>query len=516
MNRDPLNSSPTLGLTRREFGKLLAGLCTLGLLDPQVAAMAMGAERRSLGWMASRTAAGEGAWKLTNIEGRVPAGLEGSLYRVGPGQKENHGVTLRHLFDGDAYVSGYSFRGGEVSLRARFVNLPEREEELAAGKMLYSEFGTLPPDLQGPAITRWKNQPSVNVIDWDGRLLGLSEGGHPTAIDPVDLSFQSRWDFHGTLPPFLAFTAHPKFDPTTGEAYGYGNVQGASTGLWVFRMEPDGKLTTLHRLPLPGSYMVHDMFISKTYLLFAIPPVKVDLPTMLSGKATIADALRYMETEPLRLVLLRRDGTGTPRTVELPPSMVFHNGNMFEQDGKVVFDTLIYPDDSVLGALYDWEADGFSTAVQPVLTRLVLDPVAGTLLSRTELAGDHEFPRFDIRRVGQDARYLYTVQASDAENPGVAPYGSHIVRHDLRQGGVERIEAGRGRALGEAVFVGHPGEAAEDRGWLLFQGYDGARDENFLEIRDAGSLEFEARVWTGTHYPLGFHGNFTPNHFVSV
>jgi all-trans-8'-apo-beta-carotenal 15,15'-oxygenase len=68
-----------------------------------------------------------------------------------------------------------------------------------------------------------KNQPSVNVIRWDGsKLLGLSEGGHPTAIDPTDLSYQGDWDFYGTLPKDLSFTAHPKFDPVKGAGYTYG------------------------------------------------------------------------------------------------------------------------------------------------------------------------------------------------------------------------------------------------------------------------------------------------------
>lgn len=510
------DESPTLGLTRRQFGQMLTGFCTLGLLDAQVAALAMGTDQRSLGAMASRTARAQGAWDLTDVEGTIPAELEGTLYRTGPGQKVNHGVKLQHLFDGDAYVSGYSFRDGKISLRARFVNLPEREEEIAAGRMLYSEFGTLPPDLEGSAITRWKNQPSVNLIEWDGRLLGLSEGGHPTAIDPVDLSYQSRWDFHGTLPKFVAFTAHPKFDPATGEGFAYGNVQGPSTGLHVFRMEPDGRLTTLHKIATPGHFMVHDMFISKEHLLFAIPPVKFDLPTLLSGKASIADAIRYFETEPTRLIVARRDGTGQPVTIELPPSVVFHNGNAFERDGKILLDTLLYPDDTILEALNDWQNDRLEYAAPPVLTRLTIDPVRGEVAGRTELGGDCEFPRFDIRRSGEDARYLYTVQASSEESPGVDPYGSHIVRHDLHRGEHQRIFAGRGRALGEAVFVERPGAEAEDDGWLLYQGYDVERDENYLEIRDAGTLEFEARVWTGIHYPLGFHGNFTRKHFVSV
>jgi hypothetical protein len=46
--------------------------------------------------------------------------------------------------------------------------------------------------------------------------------------------------------------------------------------------------------------------------------------------------------------------------------------------------------------------------------------------------------------------------------------------------------------------------------WLLMQGYDAAHDENYLEVRDAETLDVTSRIWTGQHLPLGFHGNFTP------
>ena len=99
--------------------------------------------------------------------------------------------------------------------QSRFIATPERVQETAAGKMLYNEFGTAAPSKDGPG-PGGKNQPSINVISWDGRLLGLSEGGHPSAVDPDTLAFQGHWDFHGTLPKDVSFTAHPKFDPVTG------------------------------------------------------------------------------------------------------------------------------------------------------------------------------------------------------------------------------------------------------------------------------------------------------------
>ena len=60
---------------------------------------------------------------------------------------------------------------GKVTLRAQFLDSPMRKREQKEGKMIFSEFGTLAP---GVKRLRTKNQPSVNVIHWDGRLLGLS------------------------------------------------------------------------------------------------------------------------------------------------------------------------------------------------------------------------------------------------------------------------------------------------------------------------------------------------------
>ncbi len=498
-------------MTRRQFGISLMAAGALGLIDNSGLARWL-ANGKQLSRLANRTAGAEGAWRLKKIEGKLPKDLFGTLYRVAPGQKENHGVALKHRFDGDAFMIGYSFREGSVQLAARFVDTPQRREELKANRMLYGEFGTLPP--APPA--GWqpagggKNQPSVNVICWDNRLLGLSEGGHPTAIDPTTLAYQGRWDFYGTLPGDMSFTAHPKYDPVSGIAYGYGVRRGPGMALTVYRMEKTGRLTELYALPQKAYFMIHDMMMSKEHLIFIIPPVFYNLSRL--QNSTPADAVTFAAKEATRIVILRRDGTGKPLTVELPSSMVFHHGNAFERDGKLVMDSCLAPDGSVFELLYSWSKESWPNHTKTRLTRLVIDLASGKLDSRNEVADAQEFPHFDIRQSGTDVRYLYTLDNSDGD-PFL--YGT-LVRHDLHRATAKRIPAGKGRAFGEPIFVPHPGQASEERGWLLLQGYDGGRDENFLEIRDAGTLDIEARVWAGQHFPLGFHGNFSSSSFVAV
>jgi carotenoid cleavage dioxygenase-like enzyme len=494
-------------LTRRQFGEALIVAAACGLLERQTIAGARAADNRSLNYLANRTAGAEGVWELKQIEGKVPRELNGVLIRTAPGQKDIFGTKLKHLFDGDAYLSKFSFRAGKVALQARFLDTPHRLEEQAAKRMLYSEAGTLAPPLPEGykrKHARGKNQPSVNIVRWDGRLLGLSEGWHPVAIEEKTLSYQGDWHFYDTLPLDVTFTAHPKFDPQTGEGYAYGSKQGMGMALTVYRMEKDGKLKQLYALPQRNYFMVHDMLLAREHIVFVIPPVFFDLPQLFSGKVAPFEAARYAAEQPTRFVILRKDGTGKPVVIEQPANMVFHHGNAYEKDGKLMVDSLLSPDGSVMNAVANWDAPVQAKLAPNHLTRLVFDLAKGALESRNELEAEVEFPRFDERRGGTEARYLFT-GGYGGEREGEF---NALVKHDLQRRAAQRVAAGKGRAMAEPVFVPQPGQNSEERGWLLALGYDGAKDQTFLEIRDAGTLEFVARVWTGIHFPLGFHGNF--------
>jgi carotenoid cleavage dioxygenase-like enzyme len=67
-----------------------------------------------------------------------------------------------------------------------------------------------------------KNQPSVNVIEWRGKLLGLSEGSLPTIVNPETFDLEGYENFGGAVPDYLTFTAHPRFDAATGDMFAWG------------------------------------------------------------------------------------------------------------------------------------------------------------------------------------------------------------------------------------------------------------------------------------------------------
>lgn len=496
----------SFSLNRRQFLSLSSGLAAIGLLPPALAAKTLPARQQRLHRAARRAADRVGRFTIREIEGAIPHALQGSVYRVAPGQNEKYGQPLRHFFDGDAFLSAFHFENGGCTMHSGFLATPERLAEQKAQKMLYHEFGTAAPPPEDPYgdMPGFKNTANVNVIHHDGRLLALSEGGPPIAVDAKTLAYQGPWFFHDSLPHGSSFTAHPKFDARSGEGFAYGIHQGTSLALQVYRMRRDGKLDIVHRVPLPHYAMIHDFAVTDNYLVFCIPPLYIDFPKLFQGGRTIGEALAFAEQTPMKLLVLRRDGGGQPLWLDDRNGMIFHNGNAFEQDGALLFDAIVSDDDAVLRLLHSAAQEKLPAAAKSYLVRYRLDPVTGRLTARDTITRGLEFPRYNEVRAGSDARFLYAV-GDHADN---ALLSGCVLAIDLHRGTRRELRYAAHQAIEEAVFAPRPKGTDEQDGWLLLQGYDGNRDENFFDILAADSLKRTARLWLGSNGPLGFHGNF--------
>lgn len=491
-------------MTRRNFAQLLIGAGALALIDINSFGQVLGDSRRSMRYLATQTASGEGVWTNLKIEGKVPKDLNGNLFRTAPGQAEVFGSKLNHLFDGDAYFAAWRFREGKVSLQGRFVPTPGRVKEQQAGKMIYNGYGTNAPDPRGGG----KNQPSVNVIEWRGKLLGLSEGGQPTIVNPETFDFEDCEDFGGIVPDYLTFTAHPRFDPVTGDMFAWGFEKRPPGTMHIIQVKnKTGKAETLYNMPQKGFHMVHDAMLTENYFVILFTPTFYDVQMMMSGK-TMGEALKYNENQPTMLYAFPRDtngGKAAPVAVELPPHIIYHYGNAYETNSnKIVFEAIAYNDDKFFEILKSWRTEKLADFKPPRLKQITVDLAKKSVVSSADLVENVEFPRYDLRLTGKKARYLY---AADK----LYDRDSSILRIDLEKHSVQKVNMGKTRTIAEPVFVSKTEKINEDRGWILAQGYDADKNENFLEIRDAQTLEFAARVWANKqHFPLGFHGNFYP------
>lgn len=496
-----------MNFSRRDFSKMILGAAALGLVEGSTVARVFGQTKRSMLWLSVQAASSEGHWTNLRIEGKVPKDLNGTLFRTAPGMTENFGTPLNNLFDGDAYLTSWRFREGKVEINGRYLPTPERLKEIEAKKMLFNEIGTF---AENPRNTG-KNQPNVNIVEWNGKLLGLSETGLPTIINPSNFDFEGYEDFQKIVPDDLTFTAHPRFDSKTGDMFAWGFERRRSGNIHIYHIErKTNTANLLYKFQPNGFFMIHDAMLTENYFLLVIPPMQYDVQSVMSGKKTFGDALNFNEGTSARLLIFPRDnkgGTAKPIEVELPSEIAFHYGNAYEIDkDRIVFEMISGSNKAILEWIRRWRRNEFvqpdSTYLTQNLKQVTVDLSKQKLLSRVDLADSVEFPRYDLRLTGQKARFLYSTAMVNCENAA-------IIRTDLRTRKLQKVAAGKSRTVGESVFTQKSSSGNEEHGWILTQGYDSDKNESFLEIRDAQTLEFQSRIWAnGQHFPLGFHGNF--------
>ncbi|RYZ72557.1 MAG: hypothetical protein EOP09_03040, partial [Proteobacteria bacterium] len=160
--------------------------------------------------------------------------------------------------------------------------------------------------------------------------------------------------------------------------------------------------------------------------------------------------------------------------------------------------SILTPDAAIWKLFADWRGDRLPKIQPSMLQKIVIDPSARKVLSWQDLGASLEFPMWN-RDSKSRSQHLYLVENRTTDDP-ISFDG--IKKIDFDRGHVSaRLDAPKHQTLGEPVI-------AQDK-YLLHMGYDGLRDETFVDIRDSETLELIARAWTGTFVPLGFHGSYS-------
>jgi carotenoid cleavage dioxygenase len=422
------------------------------------------------------------------VEGTLPPGLAGTLYRNGPNPHVRP-VEPYHWFTGDGMVHAITLERGQARYRNRWVRTPRFEAEAAAGGPLFAGFGQPLTEAAASIDTGVAN---THVIAHAGRLLALEEAHLPTRLDPADLATIGYDDFGGALTG--RFTAHPKHDPATAQLvfFSYSATGPLTPDMSWGTIEADGTVSRWEIFPAPYCSMVHDFAVTATRVVFPVLPLTGDMDRAMAGGPPFA-------WEPAKGaflgVLNRADGAASLRWQPIAPCYVFHVLNAFDDGPAVVMDVVEYE----AAPLFPRADGGAPAPVHGRLCRWHVD-AAGQAPVRREVLHDSpgEFPRLDERRAGLPYRYGYRV--------GSVEEAHAIWRHDLHTGEHRSVVMPNGDQPSEAVFV--PAGRAEGDGWLLSVVWQPARDGSALLVLDAQRLETVATVTLPRRVPFGFHGSF--------
>lgn len=365
------------------------------------------------------------------IEGRIPKGLRGTLYRNGPALFERAGVRYHHQFDGDGMVQAYRFTDQGVAHRGRFVRTRKFVAEAERGRFLYPGFGTAfgKESLALASSPEAFNVANTSVVAHAGRLLALWEGGSAYELDAATLDTRGPVTWRPDLRA-MPFSAHPKIEPD-GTLW---NMGAAPNALVLYRIDAGGQLAQAELVKIPGLVWNHDFAVSRRYLVCVLPAIRLDVEKMRSGAAFL-DALEFPAAAPMRVLVIDKDDLTRQRWFELPPGFMFHFGNAWEErSGVLRFDYVHHADAGVIkdGLKGLMRGDEATLLERPAhSTHVALDLERGTLRSES-LPDIVEFPRVDPRRVGLRNRHLWHSAAIGA-GAGTLRVNS-VVRHDLERG----------------------------------------------------------------------------------
>ena len=206
------------------------------------------------------------------IEGELPRELDGTLFRVGPNPHFKP-LGRYHWFDGDGMVQSFRLNDGRASYRNRYVKSdgPARRDEGGQGHLRrpLSKSGEIPPGL--PPM---KNAANTNIVGYANRLLALFEAGLPHELDTATLETKGFFDFAGKLGGPM--TAHPKFDPVSGELLFFG-YQPFPPYLTYYRADRAGNLVESRPIDSDSPVMMHDFVATDDYVVFFVCPSVFEL-----------------------------------------------------------------------------------------------------------------------------------------------------------------------------------------------------------------------------------------------
>ncbi|MCA1661277.1 MAG: carotenoid oxygenase family protein, partial [Novosphingobium sp.] len=255
------------------------------------------------------------------VEGAIPPGLDGSYMRIGPNPYAPDPAGY-HWFTGDGMVHAIRLKDGEASYRNRWI----RSKDLA-------RVGG-PAAAPGPRRGR-RDTVNTNVVGIAGRPMALVEAGsYPVGFDH-DLERQEYSDFAGTLAG--PFSAHPHFDPATGENHAITYDATDPGGLRHVVVDGAGRVVREVRVPVEHGPSVHDCALTERYVVIFDLPVTLSMKTLLGGYKF---SYRWNPEHRARVGLLPRDGAAEDVIwCDVEPCYVFHVANSFERvDGTVVID----------------------------------------------------------------------------------------------------------------------------------------------------------------------------------
>jgi len=455
---------------------------------------------------------------VDNVRGRIPPDLTGTFFRNGPGTLEMGERRYGHWFDGPGMISAVTFSGGRAHFRNRYIRTRKYVEEKKRNQILFRGFGT---QLEGgfrANFFRPLSNPANTSVNWHGdKLCAFYEGSQPYRLDPATLETLGVERYDGALNSVKNMSAHGKINCRTGHHINFGvnmaglGLRGLKFALDLYDIDPGGRIAASLRIPLKRFPFVHDFGVTENYAVFLLSSITMGVSGPILGTVSVSDIIEYRMNQPVEGIIVDLRDLKVVRTFELPPALIVHFGNSYEQGDEIVTEFIRSTDPGNLAAIRD--VFSLERIVGAPLCRYRINVKSGAMQHEEYFhAPPGEFPSWHMQKACYPSRYTYYVAPVDNGTPY---FYNAVVKLDTETGAFQVSNYGQHRYTSEALFVPRAGATSEDDGYLLSFVYDAASHRTEIVILDAVEPETEiAAVKLSHHVPFGFHGHFTDQVFI--
>ncbi len=428
---------------------------------------------------------------MARVAGRAPRGLEGSLYRNGPGWFRYGASSTGHWFDGDGFIQRFAIADGQVRHSGKFADTLKRRIEQQRQEIVFPGFGTR--GVRGAPVGSPDdiNAANTSVMMADGELWALWEGGSPTRMNPDTLETIGIRPFREDLAA-MPFTAHPKVEPN-GRIW---NIGAYGQRVIIWRLAANGALEDAQVIDVGQPSYLHDWAVTERFLIIPLQPWVHD-----RMMAPLVDGYTWHGDQPFRILVLDKNNYANRRTYELPAMFYFHTGDAWEdRDGTIRFDLCASPNahfvtEQARTMLH--QDNGETPSAELVLAILHADGRAE--LQRSGIHG--EFPQTDRRRQGLTRDLVVIANDREVSTLGLMNW---------RTGASDSYSFGAGQMVQEHLFVPKRANGAERESWLVGVTLNGEERATEVHVFDAARISDGPVVTWRSRYaaPLGFHGTW--------
>ena len=243
------------------------------------------------------------------VEGKLPADLDGVFYRVGPDPQypkpEKYAGDI--MFDGEGHVSMFRIKDGHVDYRTRYAKTQRWKAQHEARRSLFGMYRN--PTTDDPSVKGLsRGTANTQLFVHHKKLLVFKEDSPPVYMDPWTLETRDDYYTFGGKLDSQTHTAHPKIDPLTGEYFGFGYEANGllSKDIFVFSADKGGNVNWSTKVRAPYAGMMHDFTVTQKHVILYLTNMVADENRIKAGGVHFS----YDSTAPCYLGVMRRGGDG--------------------------------------------------------------------------------------------------------------------------------------------------------------------------------------------------------------